>query len=66
MNIPVKEQLTIWWLCRMCNWLKGGAGHGERLLGGSGPSNLFPKGLRQPTLQELPARPELLVILGVF
>lgn len=56
----------MWLLCHMCNCLEGGAGEAVRLLGGSGLGDLLPKGLRQAALQKLPARLELLVILGVL
>lgn len=61
-----KKQSTCWWLLHVYNWLKGGTGDRVCLLGGGGLGDLFPKGLRQTTLQELSACPELLIILRVF
>lgn len=58
--------ITVWWLLRVCNCLKGGTGEGIRLLGGSCLGYLFPEGLGQTALQELSACPELLIVLGVF
>lgn len=50
----------------MYNWLKGGTRERICLLGSGGLGNLFLKGFRQATLQELSACPELLIILRVF
>lgn len=59
-------QPTFWCLLNMCHWLKGGTGQRVRLLGGRSLGDLFPEGLGQTALQKLPARPELLIVLGVF
>lgn len=62
----VRTQPTFWCLLNVCHWLKGGTGQRIRLLGGSSLGNLFPEGLGQTALQKLPARPEMLIVLGVF
>lgn len=62
----LKEKPTLWWLCCVSDSLEGGTGDSVRLFGGSSLCYPFPKGLGQTALQELPACPELLVILGVF
>lgn len=66
MAAVVNEKPTLWWLLHVYNWLKGGAGEGVGLLGGSGLGNLLPKRLGEAAPQELSARPELLVILGIL
>lgn len=64
--ISMKEHPTSWWLPHVYNWLEGGTEEGVCLLGGGSLGYLLPEGLWQSTLQELPASPELLIILGVF
>lgn len=57
---------TSWWLSGVDHRLQGGAGQGVRLLGGGRLGDLLLEGLGQAALQELSARPELLVVLGVL
>lgn len=60
------SQTTFGCLLDVRHRLEGGAGQRIRLLGRGRLGNLLLEGLGQSALQELPARSELLVVLGVF
>lgn len=60
------SQSTFGCLLDVRHCLEGGAGQGIGLLGCSRLGDLFPEGLGQTTLEKLPTRSELLIILGVF
>lgn len=66
MTTCISMKPTVGWLLHVYYWLKGGTGERVSLLGGSSLGHLFPEGLRQATLQELSACPELLIVLRVF
>lgn len=60
------SQSTFWCLLDVRDRLEGGAAQRVRLLGCGRLGDLLPEGLGETALQELPARSELLVVLGVF